>query len=243
MGQKFNAQKNIDFSQKPTDGKRRVNYPPVIYSSRDRKTCIICGKLMQSRSVRMITGYCQACLIEYLEKQKPLCLECGGKISSGSAGICANCYVKKRKKSAHCCTACGRQLKQRDTKHCRPCWFKELSKKGASGRIAAGRAMAWKSGRNASKIEIKASELLSHFGLSWKRQVPISRWIIDFIIEGKKIAIEVHGDYWHEREPAIKRDGIKRAHLEKLGYQVLFLKEKNIHFWWKMILDLLKSLE
>lgn len=86
-----------------------------------------------------------------------------------------------------------------------------------------------------SKAELQARELLDRLKLPWTAQVPIDRWVIDLMLPGK-VAIEVHGTYWHDRPSNRARDLRKRATLEAMGYRLIELRTDQMHLWWEALL-------
>ena len=56
------------------------------------------------------------------------------------------------------------------------------------------------------------------FGLKYKRQVPINKYIVDFCCENEKLIVELDGDQHAE---ARKYDATRTEVLEDLGYRVL----------------------
>jgi very-short-patch-repair endonuclease len=113
-----------------------------------------------------------------------------------------------------------------------------MSKKGVA-RYAKARAKALS--KEKSKIELACEDLLNLYGVTYKCQVPISRYIVDYLIEDMDVVIEVHGGYWHSREKAMKRDARKRKLLEERGYRVIELKQKDIHLWFMELMNLFGS--
>src|SRR5690348_4246096 len=57
-------------------------------------------------------------------------------------------------------------------------------------------------------------------GIKFRRQVPIGKYIADFVSIEKKLIIEVDGGQ-HNEENAILFDKIRTKYLEKQGYTVL----------------------
>ena len=60
----------------------------------------------------------------------------------------------------------------------------------------------------------------SHLGVAFKRQVPIGRYIVDFLAPSLHVIVEVDG-LWHHRRIAL--DERRDRKLTQLGYQVLHL--------------------
>jgi len=53
-------------------------------------------------------------------------------------------------------------------------------------------------------------------------------FVIDFAILEKMVAVEVDGEKWHETEDARKRDRFKDYMLERGGWRVIRIKEREI---------------
>lgn len=83
------------------------------------------------------------------------------------------------------------------------------------------------------------AELLTTLKIPFQQQVPIGRWIVDFLTD--QTVIEVHGGYWHDRPQAKLRDQRKRETLESMGYQVIFCRTDRMHLWWQDLSALLKE--
>lgn len=56
--------------------------------------------------------------------------------------------------------------------------------------------------------------------IKFRRQVPIGKYIVDFVCLGKKLVIELDGSQ-HLDEKNIIYDKLRTEYLEKLGYRVL----------------------
>ena len=63
------------------------------------------------------------------------------------------------------------------------------------------------------------------FGLKFRRQVPIGKYVVDFACLEKKLIIEVDGFQHAENE----QDKIRTAYLEKCGYCVIRFWNKEIN--------------
>ena len=60
-------------------------------------------------------------------------------------------------------------------------------------------------------------------------QVIIDGFNPDFInINGKKIIIEMFGDYWHKRKEVIERDVRRLDSYKELGYKTIIVWERQI---------------
>jgi very-short-patch-repair endonuclease len=65
---------------------------------------------------------------------------------------------------------------------------------------------------------VELSERTQVFGVKFKRQEPIGRYIVDFISYEKSIIIELDGGQ-HVRD--VQKDKIRDEYLRKCGYKVL----------------------
>ena len=97
------------------------------------------------------------------------------------------------------------------------------------------RANARRMRHEMTEAELKVwNELRAHrlMGLSFRRQVPIDRYIVDFACPSKKLAVEIDGSQ-HGRAEHAEADRTRDAALRSLGWTVL-------RFWND---DVLKTLE
>ena len=73
-------------------------------------------------------------------------------------------------------------------------------------------------------------EWLDELGIVYDREVSIDRYYADFVID--KLAIEVNGAQWHEKEDLRQgqknRDQSKYRTIISLGYTILILPESDI---------------
>ena len=64
------------------------------------------------------------------------------------------------------------------------------------------------------------------FGMKWRRQVPVDRYIVDFLCEEKKAVVELDGSH-HGREEQLKYDAERTKVLDDYGYRVFrFLNDE-----------------
>jgi len=159
------------------------------------------------------------------------CVQCGHRPIAPLATICGKCNNANRASAAAHCLDCGAQLLVNTTKRCRPCHLKWMSSEVAVVRFARARATG-KAGARRSLSEDQAGELLDRLGLAYRRAVPYSRWVLDFVLDEVKTVIEVHGTYWHDLEKNSARDLRKRQALEAEGWRVLFWRTDARHLWW-----------
>lgn len=57
-------------------------------------------------------------------------------------------------------------------------------------------------------------------GLSFRRQVPIAGYIVDFVCHERRLVVEIDGAT-HGADDAIRRDGVRTHRLEAEGYRVV----------------------
>ncbi len=71
------------------------------------------------------------------------------------------------------------------------------------------------------------------FGLKFRRQVPIGKYIVDFACLAKNLVIEVDGSQHAENED----DKSRTAYLEQSGFKVIRFWNKEINHNLEMCLD------
>jgi very-short-patch-repair endonuclease len=62
----------------------------------------------------------------------------------------------------------------------------------------------------------------SKLGVGFRRQVPIGRYIADFVAPSRKLVVEVDGGY-HALPAQVRADARRDRYLAKLGYRVVRL--------------------
>jgi len=78
--------------------------------------------------------------------------------------------------------------------------------------------------RGETPLERKVRETLADLGIEVEQEYQIGRWLADFAIVDRKIAIEADGDYWHGGARDRRRD----QSFADLGWQVIRLSETEI---------------
>jgi len=90
-------------------------------------------------------------------------------------------------------------------------------------------------------IELEVETFLKNNNFNFKKQVPINRMTIDFVVDDN-IAIEVNGDFWHANpdiygklkplhkyhERVMNKDSRKKQALEQSGYKVITVWENDL---------------
>ena len=66
-------------------------------------------------------------------------------------------------------------------------------------------------------------------GLKFRRQHPLSNYIVDFYCHELKLVIEVDGDI-HEKPEVKKRDEIREAAIKELGITVVRVSNEDVYF-------------
>jgi very-short-patch-repair endonuclease len=77
--------------------------------------------------------------------------------------------------------------------------------------------------KNMTKEEVKLWNILrkkSLLNLRFRRQVPIGKYVVDFLCESKKLIIELDGGQ-HNLPETIDYDNTRTQYLKNLGYKVL----------------------
>lgn len=78
--------------------------------------------------------------------------------------------------------------------------------------------------RGETPLERKVREKLAELGIEVEQEYQIGRWLADFAIVDRKIAIEADGNYWHGGARDRRRD----RSFADLGWQVIRLSETEI---------------
>ncbi|WP_075216894.1 endonuclease domain-containing protein [Mongoliimonas terrestris] len=74
------------------------------------------------------------------------------------------------------------------------------------------------------------------FGLKFRRQVPIGRYIVDFICHERKLVIEIDGGQ-HGFEEVARRDEIRTAFLHGEGYRVIRFWNHEVLTEWDAVVE------
>lgn len=60
-------------------------------------------------------------------------------------------------------------------------------------------------------------------GYKFRRQVPVDKYVADFLCEEKRLIIELDGPYHDEKE-----DALRTARLQQFGYEIIRFKNDDI---------------
>ena len=81
-----------------------------------------------------------------------------------------------------------------------------------------------------TKLEIEGKNILNEIGICFTEQVPMfNKFIVDVLIENKKIVVQWDGEYWHLKKINKDRDNSQDKYLAKCGYRVLRYTDKQIN--------------
>lgn len=59
-----------------------------------------------------------------------------------------------------------------------------------------------------------------HYGLHVRRQAPIGPYYVDFVIQARRLAIEIDGEH-HFTAQGQRRDRIRDGRLRSMGYRII----------------------
>ena len=211
--------------------------------------CLGCNKDVCERRPKSSTKYCSLecyrlsnrpqrktgklifCFWCNLEFYKPLSQI--REIKNFCSTICREAYQAKDKLIFHCkmCSSEFKWSKSRIgqtnptycTKECRLLDKERLSEIGIQANILQQN----KKGLN--RLEIKGKEVLLDIGLNFKEQVLMfNKFLVDVLIEDKKLIIQWDGEYWHQKPKRKKLDESQDAYMKKCGYQVLRITDRQV---------------
>lgn len=75
-----------------------------------------------------------------------------------------------------------------------------------------------------SQIELEIISRVLALGVPVVPQVKLGQnWVFDGAVNGTKLLLEIHGDYWHTRPEVQERDGRKQQWAEQNGYTILVI--------------------
>lgn len=100
---------------------------------------------------------------------------------------------------------------------------KDYRKKGNKGFCSFS---CFRKYKGESSLEKMFREELEKRNIKFKQEVPIGRFSIDFIVGNR--AIELDGNYWHEKEAVKERDRRKELLTRIMGYRFIRFKEDEI---------------
>lgn len=226
----------------------KIFRPP---SSREKFCSTECVAQDLSRRFRKrVTLICQHCGQSYEQKpslaqtSKYCSRECQGAAKSKSGRVTLACKVCGKEfdrlvsRAGDCCSyECqGVANRTRFTRNCEVCGqpFEVMPKDSNSARYCSieckqeawiGQVRPYIGKRGPTQPEKDVQNALDQLKLDYVAQVPIGRYLVDFLLLDKQIVIEVDGDYWHSLPESQKRDAQKDKYLSRSGYTVVRITE------------------
>jgi very-short-patch-repair endonuclease len=88
-----------------------------------------------------------------------------------------------------------------------------------------------------NKQERAAAELMDRMGVPYERQVAVGKYVVDFMLTDRPVAVEVQDDYWHAQR--VERSEIRQAYIESQGIRVVWLITSQKHLWQMTLTDAL----
>ena len=80
-----------------------------------------------------------------------------------------------------------------------------------------------------NQLEKKGSDILNQLGIEHKTQVVLfEKFMVDVLIEEKKIIIQWDGEYWHTKHKRKMLDESQDAYFKKCGYKIIRITDKQI---------------
>jgi very-short-patch-repair endonuclease len=213
-------------------------------------TCIGCQKETTKRTPKNSTKYCsiecfRSSKKPHLKKGEIVCCE-----SCGKETYKEKCFIKKNKNN-FCSVDCANKFQSRNKieyncKICN-CIFKWSPSRALVNNptycsiecrnkdtefmfqtsVKGNLAQINKKGLN--KLELKGNDILDSLGIKYQNQVPMfNKFIVDVLLDNKKIIIQWDGTYWHEKSKRKSLDISQDKYLNKCGYKVIRITDKQI---------------
>ena len=180
-------------------------------------TCLGCGKEVEMRRMASRTKYCSR-ICWYKSKDRP-------QLKTGNLVKCLLCgkevYKPKnqldRVSNSFCSQSCANRYQ------------KETDQKDGMRKNGIKSILKQLKSKKPTKLEIAGNKILKEIGIQFEEQVPMfEKFIVDVLIEEKKIVIQWDGEYWHLKKINEDRDNSQDAYLKKCGYKVLRYTDKQI---------------
>jgi very-short-patch-repair endonuclease len=224
-------------------------------------TCIGCNNTVSKRVNESKQKYCS---IEcYRNSKRPqrktglekICKNCGKNIYVRKCWIlndnfcnfkCHNEY-QGINKVEYTCKICGKKFKWSKSritianpKYCSQKCVNLDTDFIKSRAIKANIVQQNKQGLN--KLEIKGGEILKDIGVSFKEQVLMfNKFLVDVLIENKKLIIQWDGVYWHSKPRRKQLDISQDAYFKKCGYNVIRITDEQIKNGEDDVYDIIKT--
>jgi hypothetical protein len=101
---------------------------------------------------------------------------------------------------------------------------KEKDKSVRSGRLGA---LYGRFGITPTPFELEVKKVLDAFGIEYRQQVPMSRFIVDFLITKPKVFLEVD-EHSHSKAEVRRHDEEKDRHCKAVGNVMVHLEQKDL---------------
>lgn len=205
------------------------------------KECPICKKQFLAHEKRTFCS--RECWHKHLESRRitKVCLSCGNKFEVPpifkSRRYC-NKVCRLAKTQYATCERCGKRFRFSGHKrrHCSeicrrppiisscPTCGKTFRKTPTSPRQYCSRH-CYHTFRGENRLEKRFRKTLEQLNIPFRQEVPFGRfYCVDFTVDNQKLAIEVDGDYWHDKNKDEKKD----AFLRSLGWHVIRFKQSEL---------------
>jgi very-short-patch-repair endonuclease len=217
-----------------------------------KERTIICKGCGKTITKRMPEGR-NCCSLEcYRKSKKPQrktgkminCAECGKQVYKSKCHLnrskklfcsqeCANKY-QGRNKIKYICKTCGKTFRWSKSREnqtnptycsikCRNNDTEHMMKCGLSSTLKQQRK------RGLNKLELAGRKILRDLKIDFNEQVLMfDKFLVDVLLKNKKIIIQWDGEHWHNRPKRKQLDISQDAYLDKCGYKVLRITDKQI---------------
>jgi len=210
--------------------------------------CLTCGK-QETKRCQPGTKYCS---LECYRKERPSrktgkivkCNFCSKEVYKSKVFLrksinhfcskdCTNKFKIKPKLYFNCKT-CSKEfcwsksrLKQANPKYC--CMICRNKDTEHMVRTGVNSTLIQQKEKGLNKLEIKGREILTSFNIEFKEQeLMFNKFLVDVLIESKKLIIQWDGEYWHTKPKRKALDKSQDSYLNKCGYIVLRITDKEI---------------
>jgi len=184
------------------------------------------------------------------KKRKFICIGCGKQIvarrPSNKLKYCSlDCYRKSERPNSKKgkiikCYRCGKEVYKpkyilnKSDKHfcsqiCANKYQQETEDKTKMRENGVKSIISQLKNNKPTKLEVEGREILKEIGIKFTEQVPMfNKFIVDVLIEDKKLIIQWDGEYWHSKKQNKDRDKSQDNYLKKCGYKVLRYTDVDI---------------
>lgn len=201
-----------------------------------RKVCEFCSATFETE--REEARFCsQRCATKDDSRQGRVLVYCDG---CGALVEKQKCKVNAAA-SSFCSAAC-RAVWRASTKavQCRGC--------GAPFRVGSGDArpqtfctkpcyQQWLHMQTSSKLEQRVGASLGARGIAVAPQFPLCGFIYDYVVEDRRVLLEVDGTYWHSLPRAKDRDRAKDIVAYRNGWRLLRVAEADLTAAWDKTIE------